>query len=108
MLFSKNQIINNDIVVVNDSKLITNSENFTFQQCVNSSPITISIDENFSIGSEISITKENAEVTIISVNCVIRRLGSSDTTNHKIVAQYGVVFLKYVGVGEWRIYGELL
>jgi hypothetical protein len=112
MLFGKSQLnIQNLIVTVTITKSLDIIDIDSFQNCTNSSAITITIPNdttvNFPIGAEIVVNRDGTgEVTITGQSpCNLRRAGSASTGSHVIVAQYACALIKKVAANEWRLYG---
>lgn len=102
-----------EVVSVSATKTFSLSDAGTFQNCTNSTAITLTVPAdvttNFPIGSEITINQDSTgQITLSAASgAFIRRQGSTNTTGHILVGQYSLVFLKKVAANEWRAYGGL-
>jgi hypothetical protein len=95
------------------SKTFSLSDAGTFQNCINTAAITLSVPAdattNFPVGSEITINQDSTgQITLSAASgAAIRRQGSTNTTGHIVVGIYSLVVLKKVAANEWRAYGGL-
>jgi hypothetical protein len=112
MLFGKSQInIQNYLIEVTASKTLAITDIDSFQNCTNSSAITLTIPNdastNLPIGAELAINRDGTgDVTITGQSpCNLRRAGSTATANHLIIAQYACALIKKIAANEWRLYG---
>lgn len=100
-------------IPVTASKTFTLDDAFTVQQCTNSAAITLTLPTEATAAlpplCEIEIIQEAAgSVTIAAATGVtIRRIGSTATTGHIIVGQYGSVAIRKITANDWRIYGAV-
>lgn len=101
-------------VDVSASKSLVLADANTYQNCINSSDITLTVmsdaTTNFDLWTEIEITQNGTGGVIISADTgvTIRRGGSAIAiASAVIIGQYYAVSLKKVAANTWIIYGDM-
>jgi hypothetical protein len=97
---------------VTTSKTIRTDDSGSLQFCTNAGAITITIPDgselipSFSI---IEVQRDGAGTVSFAVapGVSLRRLGTSATTGHQIVARYTSCYLRKINDFEWRVFGAI-
>jgi hypothetical protein len=102
----------NPVVAVTENKTLNFLDGGTFQNCTNTTGITITVNDavnNLPIGFEVLINQDTVNSVTINATTptVLRRQGSTATTGHVLAGQYSLVSIKKVANNEYRIYGAI-
>lgn len=110
---SSGSVVPSQGVSVTASKFLILSDANTYQNCTNTASISLTVTNdlitNFPLWTEIEIARNDIGTVYVDADSgvVIRRLGSTTTTNHGVLAQYGAVIIKKIAANTWVIYGDI-